>query len=103
MTLNRKFFLGFIRLHILYHASKEEIYGVQMMQKLKNHGYDISPGTMYPILHSLEGEGFLKSRKINVQGKIRKYYKITSDGYKVLNESRKKTLELVNEIMDLNL
>jgi len=99
MTLNRKFFLGFIRIHILYHASKEEIYGVQMMQELKNHGYDVSPGTMYPILHSLENEGFLKSRKENVKGKIRKYYKLTSNGQKILKESRQKTVELVNEVM----
>ena len=100
MTLNRKFFLGFIRIHMLYHASKEEIYGVQMMQELKNHGYDVSPGTMYPILHSLENEGFLKSRKVNVRGKIRKYYKITSNGQKILKESRQKTVELVNEVME---
>lgn len=100
MTLNRKFFLGFIRIHILSHASKEEIYGVQMIQELKNHGYDVSPGTMYPILHSLEGEGFLKSRKVNVQGKIRKYYKITSKGQKILKESRQKTLKLINEVME---
>jgi len=100
MTLNRKFFLGFIRIHILYHASKEEIYGVQMIQELKNHGYDVSPGTMYPILHSLEGDGFLKSRKVNVQGKIRKYYKITSKGQQILKESRQKTVELINEVIE---
>ena len=97
--LNRKFFLGFIRIHILYHASKEEIYGVQMIDKLKNHGYQVSPGTMYPILHSLENEGFLKSRKENVRGKIRKYYKITSEGEKILQESRNKINELIYEVM----
>lgn len=70
-----------------------------MMQELKNHGYDVSPGTMYPILHSLENEGFLKSRKENVKGKIRKYYKLTSNGQKILKESRQKTVELVNEVM----
>jgi DNA-binding PadR family transcriptional regulator len=99
MTLNRKFFLGFIRIHILHHASHEEIYGVQMIQELKNHGYDVSPGTMYPILHSLENEGFLKSRKENVKGKIRKYYKITSKGQKILHQSRQKINELIREVM----
>ncbi|NYB51245.1 MAG: helix-turn-helix transcriptional regulator [Methanobacteriaceae archaeon] len=100
MALNRKFFLGFIRIHILYHASKEEIYGVQMIKELKNHGYKVSPGTMYPILHSLESEGFLKCRKENVNGKIRKYYQITSKGRKILQESRVKINELINEVMD---
>jgi DNA-binding PadR family transcriptional regulator len=97
--LNRKFFLGFIRIHILYHASKEEIYGVQMIDQLKKHGYHVSPGTMYPILHSLENEGFLKSRKENVRGKIRKYYKITSKGERILHESRHKIKELVKEVI----
>ena len=99
MTLNRKFFLGFIRIHILFHASQEEIYGVQMIEELKRHGYEVSPGTMYPILHSLENEGFLKSQNKNVKGKIRKYYKITSKGQKILRESRKKINELINEVM----
>lgn len=98
--LNRKFFLGFIRIHILYHASKEEIYGVQMIHELKNHGYKVSPGTMYPILHSLESEGFLKSRKENVKGKIRKYYKITYKGEKILHESRQNINELINEVIE---
>ncbi len=70
-----------------------------MIQELKNHGYKVSPGTMYPILHSLEHEGFLRSRKENVGGKIRKYYQITSRGKKMLQESRLKINELINEIM----
>lgn len=70
-----------------------------MIDKLKNHGYQVSPGTMYPILHSLENEGFLKSRKENVRGKIRKYYKITSEGEKILQESRNKINELIYEVM----
>jgi PadR family transcriptional regulator PadR len=70
-----------------------------MIKELENHGYEVSPGTMYPILHALEREGFLKSRKENVQGKIRKYYRITGKGQKILTESRKKVSELTREIM----
>jgi PadR family transcriptional regulator, regulatory protein PadR len=100
LTVNRKFFLGFIRIHILYHAFKKEIYGVQIIKELGVHGYRVSPGTIYPILHSLENEGFLKSRKENVNGKIRKYYLITSKGKKILQESRTKINELVKDFMD---
>jgi len=99
LTLNRRFFLGFIRIHILHQASQGEIYGVQMIKELENHGYQVSPGTMYPILHALEREGFLKSRRENVQGKIRKYYKITVKGQKILTESRQKVGELTRELM----
>jgi len=70
-----------------------------MMDELKNHGYQVSPGIIYPILHSLENEGFLKSRKKNVRGKIRKYYKITVKGEKILQESREKIKKLINEII----
>jgi len=100
MTLNRKFFLGFIRIHILYHAQNENIYGAQMMDALSDHGYKLSPGTLYPILHSLEQEGFLKSQRKNVKGKIRKYYTITPEGQKVLQEAIGKLRELTSEIIE---
>lgn len=99
MTINRKFFLGFIRIHILYHAQKENIYGVQMMEELQRHGYQLSPGTLYPILHSLEKDGFLKSQKNNVEGKIRKYYSITPAGEEILRKAIEKLKELTSEVM----
>ena len=98
--LDRKFFLGFVRVHILYHASKEEIFGVEIMKELKRHGYDISPGTLYPILHSFEKEGLLKSRSENVGGKMRRYYRITEEGIKILDDAKKKIQELVDEVME---
>ncbi len=98
--LERKFFLGFIRIHLLYHASKNSIYGVEMIEELRRHGYNISPGTLYPILHSLEKEGFLVSETKNVDGKIRKYYRITRKGERILREAKKKIKELVEEIME---
>ncbi|MBU0529839.1 PadR family transcriptional regulator [bacterium] len=96
----RNIFLGFIRIHILYHASKDEIFGVEIMQELKKHGYSISPGTLYPILHSLENQKYLTSRKEVVRGKIRKYYFITQKGSSILNKSKIKIKELVNEVFE---
>ena len=98
--LERKFFLGFIRIHLLYHASKSSIYGVEMIEELRRHGYNISPGTLYPILHSLEKEGFLVSQSKNVDGKIRKYYRITRKGERILREDKMKIKELIEEIME---
>jgi PadR family transcriptional regulator PadR len=98
--LERKFFLGFVRIHLLYHASKEDIYGVEMIDELSRHGYNISPGTLYPNLHSLEKEGYLKSKSKNVDGKIRKYYRITNKGKKILQYARKKIQELIDEVME---
>ena len=94
----RKFFLGFLQIHILHHAKKEPFYGLWMIDELKEHGYDMSPGTLYPLLHSMEEKNLLVKEEKIVEGKIRKYYKITPLGETVLKESRKKAYELFKEI-----
>jgi PadR family transcriptional regulator, regulatory protein PadR len=53
---------GFIRLHVLHHAAEQEIYGVWMIEELAHHGYKLSPGTLYPMLHAMEEKGHLESR-----------------------------------------
>jgi DNA-binding PadR family transcriptional regulator len=95
----RNIFLGFIRIHILHHASEEEIFGVEMMDELRRHGYSISSGTLYPILHSLEEDGYLTRRDEVVSGKVRKYYRITEKGINALEDAKKKIQELTEEVM----
>ena len=94
----RKFFLGFIQIHILHHAKKEPIYGTWMITELEEHGYDMSPGTLYPILHSMENKGLLTKEDRNVDGKIRKYYSITPLGEDILEQAKAKANELFKEI-----
>lgn len=96
----RKLFLGFIHIHILHHSKKEPFYGSWMIEELKEHGYEISAGTLYPILHNLEKNGVLKVEEKNVEGKIRKYYSITQLGEEVLKEARAKAYELFKEIKE---
>lgn len=96
----RKLFLGFIHIHILHHAKEHPIYGAWILEELKEHGYDISSGTLYPILHQMEEDGLLVRENRNVDGKIRKYYTTTEKGNTVLNEARKKAYELFKEIKD---
>ena len=95
----KDFFLGFVKTHILYHASKEPVYGVELLEELARHGYRLSPGTLYPTLHRLEREGYLKSQKRIVEGKMRRYYTITERGLEVLEEAKVKIAELVNEVL----
>ncbi|MEA3323678.1 MAG: PadR family transcriptional regulator [Euryarchaeota archaeon] len=95
----RNIFLGFIRIHILHHASEGEIFGVAMMDELIRHGYLISSGTLYPILHSLEEDGYLTRRDEVVNGKVRKYYRITEKGISALEDAKKKIQELTEEVM----
>jgi DNA-binding PadR family transcriptional regulator len=94
----KTFYLGYIRLHILYHATKETVWGLELIRELGRHGYTLSPGTIYPILHGLKKEGFLLSDTQLVNGKIRKCYVATEKGKKLLSEAYSKTRELLNEI-----
>jgi DNA-binding PadR family transcriptional regulator len=96
----RKFFLGFIQIHILHHAKKEPFYGSWMMEELREHGYDMSPGTLYPLLHNMESSGLLVKEEKIVEGKVRKYYGITELGEDVLNEAKQKAYELFKEMKD---
>ena len=96
----RAFFLGFIQIHILYHAAQEPIYGAAIIAELKRHGYDVSPGTLYPLLHALEEAGYLAHTDRVVAGKVRKYYMATREGRRALEELLPKLRELVSEVLE---
>jgi len=96
----RDVFLAFARVHVLHLAAREPIFGVEMMDELKRHGYDISPGTLYPLLHALEESRVLVSRQEVVEGKVRKYYRITRAGSAVLVELQAKIPELIREVLE---
>jgi DNA-binding PadR family transcriptional regulator len=98
--LFRDLLLGFVKIHILYHASQEPIFGVGITSELEQHGYRLSPGTLYPLLHNLEAAGFLEREDQIVGGKIRKYYGITRLGQRALEEARAKVVDLVNEVTE---
>ncbi len=98
--LIRRFLLGIINLHILYHARKEPIYGKEFKKELERHGYDISFGTLYPIFHSLEEDGYLQLDERNINGKIRKYYSITRKGEEILDYSKDRVKELFDELFE---
>ncbi len=96
----RDFFLGFIKIHVLHHAAHEPIYGVAMIAELARHGYQLSPGTLYPLLHSLEEQGYLVREERVVAGRVRKYYVITQQGSAALQEAKQKIAELVHEVLE---
>ncbi len=98
MELPRDLFLGFVKLHILYHAGCEPVYGLWLIEELGRHGYRLSPGTLYPILHELKQENLLTSETRVVAGKLRKYYRLTTTGRAALKEGKSKAQELLEEI-----
>ncbi|HVX13548.1 MAG TPA: PadR family transcriptional regulator [Pirellulales bacterium] len=98
--LIRHFFGGFVRLHVLYHAAKEPICGVEMIEELGRHGYKLSPGTLYPILRQLEESGYVSCKEAIVSGKRRKNYRITKKGRKLLADAQGKLRELFSEVVE---
>lgn len=95
----RDAFLGFMRIHVLHHAAEGPIYGLEMIEELQRHGYAIGPGTLYPLLHTLEDAGLLRSTVTLVAGKNRKYYRTTRSGDALLIKLRKQIQELVHEVV----
>lgn len=96
--VTKRLFQGFICLHILHHAGIAPVYGNWLIEELAEHGYKLSPGTLYPILHNLEEETLLKSFEETIGGKIRKNYEITDEGRSELEEAKAYLSELVKEI-----
>jgi len=94
----RKLFLGFIHIHILHHAEQAPIYGAWMLEELETHGYHMSPGTLYPILHQMAQMNLLLKSEEVVAGKLRKYYQITDEGKTILSEAKKKIALMHQEI-----
>jgi PadR family transcriptional regulator PadR len=91
-------FSGFIKLHVLHHASEHPVYGLWLIEELEEHGYRVSPGTLYPLLHSLEKSELLASYNEVYEGKIRRYYKITLNGRRQLKKAKLQLMELMREI-----
>jgi len=93
-----KLFLGFLHLHILYHASKHPFYGVWMLEELREHGYHIGPSHLYPLLKEMTKSGFLEMESRTENKKMRKYYRMTESGNRLMNELLVKVKELTNEV-----
>jgi PadR family transcriptional regulator, regulatory protein PadR len=91
---------GLIRLHILHHACEGEFFGLAMIEELGRHGYKLSPGTMYPLLHSLEERGLLVSREKQDGRRYRRLYRATPAGRKALVSAKEKVRELFGELFE---
>lgn len=99
-NLKREILLGFWKVHILHHAAEAPLHGNWMLSELRHHGYDISPGTLYPLLNRMERIGWLKGSTDPRQGKrARKDYRLTAEGRRVLAQVRKQITELYDEVV----
>jgi PadR family transcriptional regulator len=97
---NREILLAFWKVHILHHARREPVHGQWMLSELRRHGYELSPGTLYPLLHRMERLGWLKGRADARGGRrARRDYRLTAAGAKVLEHIREQIKELHEEVV----
>ena len=99
-TDDRDLYSGLIRLHVLHHSVEEPIFGLGMIEELARHGYNISPGTLYPILHGLEKRGYLRASHQRDGRSLRKVYRATPKGRDALRAAKDKVRELFSELIE---
>lgn len=99
MDVVRELRRGAVRLHVLHHAAEGEISGAWMSQELERHGYRISPGTLYPLLHALEEAGLLSCVSRTEHGRAMHFYRATREGRHVLRAARAALVELAGELL----
>jgi DNA-binding PadR family transcriptional regulator len=97
---DRNLYNGLIRLHILHHAAESPIFGQWMIDELARHGYRLSAGTLYPLLHGMQRQGYLKSQMTQKDGRTRRVYRATPLGRKALATARQRVRELFGEMFD---
>src|SRR5271166_4816492 len=97
---DRFLYAGLIRLHVLHHAAQEPVYGLAMIEELARHGYRLSAGTLYPILHGLEERGYLTSTEERTGSAARRVYRATPTGVRALAAAKLKVRELFGELFE---
>jgi len=96
----REFYSSLIRLHILHHAAQEPIFGLGIIEELGRHGYKLSAGTLYPMLHDMERKGYLSSTEEKTGRQIRRFYQATELGKLRLDDAKQKVKELFGELFE---
>src|ERR1035438_6224647 len=96
---DKDLYSGLIRLHVLHHAVEEPIFGLGMIEELARHGYRISPGSLYPLLHGLEKKGYLRFSEKRDGKSLRKVYRATPLGKRALAAAKTKVRELFRELV----
>ncbi|MDO4262373.1 MAG: PadR family transcriptional regulator [Eubacteriales bacterium] len=91
MAIDRSLVSGSMGMMILRLLSEKDMYGYEMIDTLRKRSenvFELKAGTLYPLLHGLEEKAFLTSYEQEVMGKTRKYYQITREGKRYLEQKK---------------
>ncbi|WP_273808065.1 MULTISPECIES: PadR family transcriptional regulator [unclassified Pseudomonas] len=86
---NPNFLNGVPELLILQLLQRREMYGYELVQAIRDSTGEaiiLAEGVVYPVLHMLEREGALESRRHLITGRSRIYYSLTADGERRCSE-----------------
>ena len=88
---NPPFMSGVPELLLLRLLNEQEMYGYELVRSIKqatNEAITLGEGVIYPVLHSLERNGSLRSKRKPVNGRTRVYYSLTKKGRDRLSKLR---------------
>jgi PadR family transcriptional regulator PadR len=74
--IDREFLRGFTKLYALWRGSRKDAYGMAILKEMREVGFELSPGTLYPALAKLKREGDITWRREVIAGKVRKTYRL---------------------------
>lgn len=87
MAVDKSLISGSTSMLLLRLLSEKDMYGYEMIETLRARSenvFELKAGTLYPLLHQMEGKALLTSYEEESAGKARKYYSITKEGRKQL-------------------
>lgn len=91
MAVDKSLISGSTTMLILSLLDEKDMYGYEMIETLRSRSenvFELKAGTLYPLLHGLEQKNLLTVYEKEVNGKTRKYYKITGQGRRALKEKK---------------
>ena len=97
--ISQAFWQGMVKLIVLHQANLGPVYGGRLSKYFHSLGYAISPGSLYPLLHSMEKANLMRCHIRIFKGRARKYYELTPQGQDCLEASRKEAEEIVREVI----
>ena len=91
MKIDKSLISGSTTMLLLKLLEEKDMYGYEMIEVLRERSqnvFELKAGTLYPLLHNLEEKGLLTVYEREAGNKVRKYYSITKNGKKTLDEKK---------------
>lgn len=92
MAVDSSLFSGSMTMLVLKLLQEKDMYGYEMidtLSKKSDNVFEMRAGTLYPLLHNLVKQKCLGTYEQEVNGKVRKYYRLTAAGKNILEEKKK--------------